>query len=912
MLGNKKFAYTIDESSRMAFAALIHDLGKIGQRAKLELGKEENEILNQLYSKRVLCEDSKNIRNYTHQHVAYTGKMYDLMQSCLPKDTNNSPFAVEVTTAGSNAVFESLINTAALHHRPDDSSLLQWIIATADRVASGFERTKFEEYNNQVDAKEDLKDSDENHYIKRRLVTILEALDYDGFKNQDGSDKKQKKYNDYKKRIELKALNATEIMPVDKETRSDKSEAVCVAEYAELWQGFVAGLNDIPKSHRENWQLWLDHFDGLYSIYAHAVPASTIAGTNADVSLYDHSKTTSAIATALWGYFASQKDYSDRSKYPEWIGYLKEWQSQPEKQLLLIQGDFYGIQDYIFTEGSKANKDSAKLLRGRSFSVSLFTELVALKILEACALPSTSQVLNAAGKFLIVAPNTLEVKNALAQVEQEVNQWFWDNTFAVNGFGLASLEAGLNEFVAGEKFDDLMKRLFANLEEKKLRKYGSYLTGDTVFNTDYTDGVCDYNKYLPSELSYKKDDGTKNVSKLSKMQIDIGEHLVKKNRILVVKDKADLNSGGSTQVIYEDFLGYKIALTKDEDKSGKFGGLAREQSLIRCWDYSCADAHGQLWNGYARRYINGYVATWGDVDKFEQSYLKKYTDIIKDEEKPQTDEIKAWDYLACDDKVLQDDQKTWLGQKALAVLKGDVDNLGAIFQQGIYANCFAKMVSVSRQINNFFAVYLPYLCEYVEDGKYKNVYTVFAGGDDFFLIGSWKTIMELASKMAEDFASYVAGNEKIHFSAGICLFKPGIPIKAIANMAEEALESAKANEKTAADAPKNSICVFDIPCKWVDYSDLLESSKTIDDLVKANPLSTGYIYGMLNLCDMAASNKPQDAIWHSYFNYRTFRLYGDEKYGNLYQDLKKELGGGISVYKKQYKIALMHYLYQNR
>ena len=83
-----------------------------------------------------------------------------------------------------------------------------------------------------------------------------------------------------------------------------------------------------------------------------------------------------------------------------------------EEPLLLVQGDFFGIQDFIFSGGRESNKGAAKILRGRSFQVSLFTELAALKVLNACGLPATSQVMNAAGKFLIVAPNTTVVKNA--------------------------------------------------------------------------------------------------------------------------------------------------------------------------------------------------------------------------------------------------------------------------------------------------------------------------------------------------------------------------------------------------------------------------------------------------------------------------------------------------------------------
>ena len=430
-------------------------------------------------------------------------------------------------------------------------------------------------------------------------------------------------------------------------------------------------------------------------------------------------------------------------------------------------------------------------------------------------------------------------------------------------------------------------------------------SGEVVFDVDYPSGVCAYNKYLPAEVKLKQGDKEPNVHKLSRMQINLGEHLVKKGRILVGDKKIAINPGYNTYDVFGcdfDFLGYKVYLSDDGDKTGKFANVLDE--LKRVWDYSNADEQGNLWNGYARRYINGYVRQFTQQDIDEIDHSDKYTHILEDKPtKEDIGNIKTWDYLACDDKYpIPNDKDSfdWIGQKALAVLKGDVDNLGAIFQQGIYGNCFAKMVSVSRLINNFFAVYLPYLCE----TKYPNSYTVFAGGDDFFLVGGWKTIMELSAKMAQEFKKYVADNNKLHFSAGVCMFKPGIPIKAIANMAEDALEIAKSNDK-------NSISIFNIPSKWVDYSDLLEESYNLKLL--DSHLSTGYIYGLLKLCDMSASTKPQDAIWHSYFSYRTHRRYGDEKkFGDLAQNLHKQIGGNIKTYTNQYKITLMHYLYQFR
>ena len=898
---NKLLKYNIDQTSRMAFAGLIHDLGKIGQRSQLEVSKEKKEYLDQLYSKRVLFKDSANVNYYTHQHVAYTGIMYDQIQKYIPKDVNESPFNVDSIKEGMIDIkIESLLNVAALHHKPDEDSLLQWIVAISDRVASGFERNKFEEYNSKQDPKEDFKNNNEEHYIKRRLLSILESIDIKDI---------NKEYNDYKFRLDLKPLNAKHMMLTKKEDLYDRSIVTCAKEYELLWNEFIDKIKLIPSSHKDNWQLWLDHFDSLFSIYGNAVPASTIVGFNSDVSLYDHSKTTAAIATSLWCYYVMNDNYHVKTKQLEWINDLKMRSNTDEKQFIFIQGDFWGIQDYIFTDGNKVNKDVTKLLRGRSFSVSLFTDLIALKILNELQLPATSQVLNAAGKFLIIAPNNQIVKNIINEIEKEINQWFLNNTLSVNGFSLTYMEVGLNNFISGDKFNQLLSEIFINLERKKLNKYSDTLLKTPLFDIDYTHGVCDYNKYLPADSTYKSD--SININKLSKLQIIIGEELVKKNRILVTSESCELNDSKSTKIVIENFLGFKVALTNDEDNTGKFSGLAKELSLIRCWDYSLPDENGNLWNGYSRKFINGHVAIWD-----ENYSIAKYQDLSTDE--IVNGNIKSWDFLACEDKTLFRD-KEYIGLTALAVLKGDVDDLGRIFQKGIKNNCFAKILNVSRQINNFFSIYLPYVCN---QNGYKNVYTVFAGGDDFFLIGSWKTIMELSSKIANDFKSYVGENEQLHFSASINLFKPGIPIHSIYEIAEQSLETAKRFEyykekphkKDNELEKKNSLCVFGIPIKWNDYSNMLTISENIKTIANHHKLSTAYIYGLLNLCDMAANKKnPTNSMWYSYFKYRTYRLFENkEDYNNLYEELVKLIGSGINDYKKQFKIALMHYLYQNR
>jgi len=58
-------------------------------------------------------------------------------------------------------------------------------------------------------------------------------------------------------------------------------------------------------------------------------------------------------------------------------------------------------------------------------------ELAALKVLEELELPSTSQIINAAGKFLIVAANTRDMREKLVTVRKDINSWFLEHTFGL-------------------------------------------------------------------------------------------------------------------------------------------------------------------------------------------------------------------------------------------------------------------------------------------------------------------------------------------------------------------------------------------------------------------------------------------------------------------------------------------------
>ena len=886
----------LEQSSRIALAAFLHDLGKFAERAKIPVKQDVLDANKQLY-----CPHHKKFTDdkgwFSHVHAAYTGLAMDLIEDYLP-DLTGADFAPFGSWKTKEAD-DSFINAAAMHHRPD--TFLQWVIATADRVASGFDREEFEKYNEA----EEGTSTGKNHYTARQLP-LFEQIRLDSKDQQD-----------YTYRYPLKPLSPNSIFPVIANQCEGNDDKAAQDEYLKLWQGFVEALKLMPKSHRNNWSLWLDHFETLWGVYTQAIPSATAFNIRPDVSLYDHSRVAAAMATALWRYHYEHNE-TDEVTAKELKAQEKSWK---DKKFLLVQGDFFGIQDFIFASGGETNKRAAKLLRGRSFYVSLLSECAALKVLDVLDLPSTSQVINAAGKFMIVAPNTQATVKKLLDVQQELDQWFLKHSWGQAGVGLAWTEASCNDFRRGKEgksspYKALIKKLFEQLEVIKNQRLNLCAGSTPIIFKEFLDsfdnnkGVCKVDGKSPATILH---DNEIWISELANDQINIGTWLAKLDRERIFITRHSLGMGTALKLTV---FGYHISFAKSEEEQGKFGEQAKNGNLLRAWDFSLPEsADGALWKGYARRNINAYVPFAKSKDLTEEKW-DKYIGI---DEKLVEGQAKTLNHLACGDRI-QNELGKWQGISALSTLKGDVDNLGMIFQSGLGEDVsFSKTAALSRQINAFFTVYLPWLCE----TKYPNTYTVFAGGDDFFLIGPWLSQIKLASEMRQAFQDYVANNKEVHFSAGISTTKPGLSIGQLGEMAEQALETAKVhNPKGEKLLPKNAVTSFNQTISWDDFNKLIGPRLVnLQRLSADNNLSTGYVYGLLTLINMAekVNERPENAIWHSYFAYRTVRML--ERNKELDRDQRKRrqaelaeeiVNAGIKVHGGNYRVALFCHLYQNR
>ena len=158
------------QSCRVALAAYLHDLGKFAERAG---AFEKDPRLDAHLTLYCPMREEGERQWFTHRHAAHTALAFDLIEKHLPDllGGDPSPFVGRVRAEDSADIeaTDSLINAAAAHHKPD--TFLQWVVATADRVASGFEREEFEQYNASMDQTREGLD-----HFTARLLTLFEQV----------------------------------------------------------------------------------------------------------------------------------------------------------------------------------------------------------------------------------------------------------------------------------------------------------------------------------------------------------------------------------------------------------------------------------------------------------------------------------------------------------------------------------------------------------------------------------------------------------------------------------------------------------------------------------------------------------------------------------------------------------------
>lgn len=340
-------------------AAILHDIGKFGQRAD-ERGTASSQYLkNHIKSNEGLFCPVYN-GHYSHKHVLWTAQFLDTYQSSFKSILN-----------GEN--YEAFFLASVKHHTPDQNNVFQRIIQKADHYASGVDRTK----------EMGLKDAESEHnwdnFKNIQMVSIFEGID-------------QPKNHQYKYRIPIRQLSMQDDHFPYEVGSNEKNQPA----YRILWESFIEEFEHLL-TRTLDIRSFSENLTFLLYRYASSVPSSTIHLP--DVSLYDHLKSVGIFSLCLYDYLEDKKKLQPDFTFTE-----------EEAPILMVGGDLSGIQNYIY---DIVSTDAARNLKGRSFYLQLLVENTVELILHEANLPWTSVIYTSGGGFYLLAPNITRVKEAL-------------------------------------------------------------------------------------------------------------------------------------------------------------------------------------------------------------------------------------------------------------------------------------------------------------------------------------------------------------------------------------------------------------------------------------------------------------------------------------------------------------------
>lgn len=548
-------------------------------------------------------------------------------------------------------------------------------------------------------------------------------------------------------------------------------------------------------------RVWQASLVSLLERYCWCVPSATWK-TLADVSLYDHASGTAAITQALLA-------------CPE-----------GEERFLLFGGDLSGIQTFIFGQEEPADKGAVKLLRARSFLLQAVTRSVWLALLKRLRLDPCAKIMDAGGRFVLFLPDTPEVRKELDVLEKEVEKWLlarFQGAVRLNfaRLGLARADLGKKEFAA--RFDDFNEAL----EKAKLRPFRyAIAAGELPFLPirygDYESfGECDYCHARPAI----RDDGKKICAMCAQMQ-GLGQKLPKA-RFIAFGVGGDADGKTFANLLFDNIsLRLYGEMPPARDLRGALQVLSVKDELI----FTVAPIAGHM-----------PVISPKDIERWQNEGLLREESGVYSfmGEECRPGDPKTFTMLAQEARIPPKSAgEPWTSMPCLGICKADVDNLGLIFSLGLANNfslsCFTML---ARMLNHFFAGYLMGVIR----REFPNIYVVFAGGDDVFVIGPWPEAIAFGQRMAADFQKFCGGNPAVTISAGIPLVKPGLPMRAIREEAEDSLETSKEFDKGA----KNAVTIFNVSAHWQDAAKLLENGAWLAELCGSGRISRGFLLRLL-------------------------------------------------------------------
>ncbi len=623
--------------------------------------------------------------------------------------------------------------------------------------------------------------------------------------------------------------------------------------YLKLFNNFVEEIKQL-KAVELTQKQFLNYIYYLLYKYTWCVPASTYDTEKQsrhypDISLFDHSRVLSAIAVAIHDWATANGKSAEDIK-PKG----RELPTDSEEVFLLVEGDIGGIQNFIYNihKTSESELSIAKALRGRSFFLSMLSEVFVRYILKELNYPITNALYIGGGKFQLLLANTKNNTEKLLEIEKQINRWMHREFQGELSISIAfvcmkgsalrerNIEDNTGENNEPKTYLDHVEWLQLELDSKKKKKFDELIFEDFDEEKDPTsaENIC------PSCRTFHKE-RNKDLCQWCHMSEKWGSVLPKVRYIAF-----DWGEDKNVEIDNRKTMKFRNFGTVYLLEEGDLEKVKDLPEILNIENTCMKFEENKIVNGF--KFI-GHSAPKAPEDKG----LLRYLNELWQEKQVRSENVGKENLNQSDilpfDLLVEFAQ----GDKKLGFFRADVDFLGLILSDGLRFNelgdeeiyTISRMATLSRMLDLFFAGYLNRLAEEVsleyvskslehyrelesqgiklsesdikrrellEKVYQKNklrvsslIYTVYSGGDDLFIIAPYDLALEFAKRLREDFRKFACMNPDFGLSGGIYIGRHSTPIHLVAEFAGGLEKLAKGSREV-----KDSIALFGKPLSW--------------------------------------------------------------------------------------------------
>ncbi|GAP11887.1 CRISPR-associated protein, Csm1 family [Bellilinea caldifistulae] len=649
------------------------------------------------------------------------------------------------------------------HHRPHDR--LASAVALADRLSAG-ERA------------DSLSDDSQREKQPARLLSIFSDV-----RLEAGEDEVPQVYWPLK----TLELSKTHLFP-EKDYGGELWK-----EYEKLYGGFVAQAEKLKTAYQNDGDIayYLESLLAEMQHFLWCVP-SAYYKSRPDISLYDHSRMTAALAVAL---------YDSPSLSDEQLAAFAQQPERVEDDLVtLVGGDLTGVQSFLYTITARG---AASGLRGRSFYLQLLGLVIARYVLDQLHLPVTSLIYVGGGNFYLIARR--EDAARLPEIQAQVSRALFNEHQGELGLILQARLLSGRHFFNGEirhQWDGLIGQINAaklkrleGLEVDLARVFEPHGVGGS---TPQQCAVCgrEHSGIKPRRVDEGVEE-TVNKCPVCESYEDLGK-LLRKARYLVLQPvegeppaQIQMQAGRGWQAITRQF-GYAVQVLEklENEATGILFALNDEAFNHRLPRPQCAMARYLLVNVTPILSEREHAGLRGKVDQL-----------------PVPGSVKPLNVLEAQAR----------GIKRLGVLRMDVDNLGKIFAEGLQERAtLSRIASLSFAVSLFFEGWVGEIARQMNEEESQRLYSIYSGGDDLFFVGSWDMVVEFAMRLRHDLNRFTGGHPDIHPSGGIVLVGGKYPLYQAAEEAGAAEDQAKHHRwaKNGIERQKDALSFLRMPLAW--------------------------------------------------------------------------------------------------